>query len=147
MHHLKELVDKGEVGSDEEHRPRSVSRSSQTTIRTRSTTSQAQGRGDPRSLRPPWACSTVSANLGPRSRRRSRSAASRSSWTATGAGRCRGTSGGGGPPRGNTGPPADSRGRNRAGDRFAGRLRLLDRELDAPARRGRLPDGDLQRDD
>src|SRR5213592_34684 len=37
IHHLKELVDKGEVGSDEETGPRSASRSSRTTTSTRST--------------------------------------------------------------------------------------------------------------
>ena len=59
----------------------------------------------------------------------------------------RGLAGRRGPPGRHAGAPADGRGRDRARRRHARRLRVLDRELGAPRRRGRRPDGDPLRDD
>ena len=133
MHDLRELKKEGEVGEDDEHRAEEELQKLTDGATTRSTT-----------------CSRARKKRSSRFERRARSAAastSRSSRTATGAGR---RSGGCRRSRATARAPTSSRrgcGRRRARDRGAHRVLVLDRELVAPAGRGRGPDGDVRRAD
>ena len=135
MHDLRELKKEGDAGSDEEHRAESeLQKQTDDSIERDRHAPQGQGRGDPRGLD-----AVLPEAPHVRQVRRDHHRRQRPLGPAARAARGRG------PPgrrRRRQGAPAR---RRRARHRGADRVLVLDRELVAPARGGRGPDGDVRR--